>query len=170
MTKAGLWALLPFLLLGCATPAPAPPSAEAAARLRAESAKVLFWSDAERDRNFRQMEKLFPTHVVKADGKIRPLPAGTPLEGTAEIDKAMADLNMAGLIVLQDGKVRLERYARGYGPGQRWTSFSVAKSLTSTLVGAAVRDGYIKSIDDPVTRYIPELKGSGYDGVTVRQI
>lgn len=135
---------------------------------------MLFWSQEERDRNFRRMETLFPTHVVKAGGKARALTPGAPIDealgGAAAVDEAMAQLNVAGLLVLQDGKVRLERYARGYGPGQRWTSFSVAKSLTSTLVGAAVKDGFIKSIDDPVTRYIPELAGSGYDGVTIRQI
>ena len=60
--------------------------------------------------------------------------------------------------------------ARGLTRDGRWTSFSVAKSFTSTLVGAAIRDGYIKSVDDPVTRYIPELAGSGYDGVTVAQL
>ena len=49
-------------------------------------------------------------------------------------------------------------------------SFSVAKSVTSTLVGAAIQDGKIKSLSAPVTDYIPELKGSGYDGVTVRQL
>jgi CubicO group peptidase (beta-lactamase class C family) len=64
----------------------------------------------------------------------------------------------------------MERYARGFGPEQRWTSFSVAKSITSTLVGAAVKDGYIKTLDDPVIRYIPELAGSAYDGVSVRQV
>jgi hypothetical protein len=52
----------------------------------------------------------------------------------------------------------------------RWTSFSVAKSFTSTLVGAAIKDGYIKSVEEPVTKYIPELAGSGYDGVTIAQL
>src|SRR3546814_2634731 len=58
----------------------------------------------------------------------------------------------------------------GYGPEGRWTSFSVAKSFTSTLVGAAVKDGYIKSLDDKVSAYIPGLKGSAYDDVSVRQL
>ena len=52
----------------------------------------------------------------------------------------------------------------------RWTSFSVAKSFTSTLVGAALRDGFIKSLDDKVSTYIPDLKGSAYEVVTVRQL
>ena len=46
----------------------------------------------------------------------------------------------------------------------------MAKSVTSTLVGAAVKDGYIKSLDDKVTRYIPGLRGSAYDKVSVRQL
>jgi CubicO group peptidase (beta-lactamase class C family) len=139
--------------------------------LRKVGAEVLFWSQEKRDANFPNMEKIFPGHVVKAGGKVRPLPAGKPLGvSDAELGAFIASQNISGLIVLQDGKVRLERYARGYGREGRWTSFSVAKSLTSTLVGAAIRDGFIKSVDEPVTKYIPELAGSGYDGVTIAQL
>jgi len=139
--------------------------------LRKIGAQVLFWSQAQRDANFPHMEKLFPGHIVKAGGKLRPLPQGKPLPvPAAEIDAYVGANNVAGLIVVQNGKVRLERYARGYSAEGRWTSFSVAKSFTSTLVGAAIRDGYIKSVDEPVTRYIPDLVGSGYDGVTIAQL
>ena len=139
--------------------------------LRKVGAEVLFWSQARRDANFPHMEKIFPGHVVKAGGKVRALPAGEPLPvSDAELDAFIASQNVSGLIVLQDGRIRLERYARGYTPQGRWTSFSVAKSFTSTLVGAAIRDGYIKSVDEPVTKYIPELAGSGYDGVTIAQL
>jgi CubicO group peptidase (beta-lactamase class C family) len=72
--------------------------------------------------------------------------------------------------VLVDGKVVHEEYALGLKPQDRWTSFSVAKSFTSTLLGAAVKDGFITSLDDPVTKYIPGLNGSAYEGVTVRQL
>lgn len=141
------------------------------AKLRQVGAAVLFWSQQQRDQNFREMEKIFPGHVVKAGTKVRPLPQGKSLPiAEADVKAGMADLNISGLIVVQDGKVRLERYGLGYGPEGRWTSFSVAKSFTSTLVGAAIRDGYIKSIEDPVTKYIPDLTGGGYDGVTVRQL
>lgn len=139
--------------------------------LRKIGAQVLFWSQAQRDANFPHMEKLFPGHIVKAGGKLRPLPQGKPLPvPAAEIDAYVGANNVAGLIVVQNGKVRLERYARGYSAEGQWTSFSVAKSFTSTLVGAAIRDGYIKSVDEPVTRYIPDLVGSGYDGVTIAQL
>ncbi|REN19541.1 class A beta-lactamase-related serine hydrolase, partial [Mycobacterium tuberculosis] len=45
-----------------------------------------------------------------------------------------------------------------------------AKSITSTLVGLAVKDGYIASLDDQVVKYVPRLAGSAYDGVTVRNV
>lgn len=130
---------------------------------------VLFWNDQERDAGFRAMEKIFPTHVVRKGEHVRELPQGTPL-ALPELDAYMARERTAAIVVLQDGKVRLEAYRRNFDAAGRWTSFSVAKSFTSTLVGAAVKDGYIKSIEDDVTAYIPELKGSGYEGVSIRQI
>lgn len=174
---------LALLLAGCAGVQDAPPTNTAAplvgvaqtpenqARLKSAGAEILFWSQAERNKHFRAMEALFPGHAVRAGGTVRPLPAGAPLAiGEGDVEAYMAAYNVAGLLVLHDGKVRLERYALGHGPEGRWTSFSVAKSFTSTLVGAAIRDGHIKSLADPVTRYIPELAGSGYDGVTVEQL
>ncbi|MBB4097849.1 serine hydrolase domain-containing protein [Sphingomonas kyeonggiensis] len=139
--------------------------------LRKVGAEVLFWSQAQRDQNFPHMEKLFPGHIVRAGGKVRALPAGKLLAfPDADLDAFIAQQNIAGLVVLKDGKIILERYARGYSQQGRWTSFSVAKSFTSSLVGAAIRDGFIKSVDEPVTRYISELAGSGYDGVTIAQL
>jgi len=77
---------------------------------------------------------------------------------------------VAGMLVLQDGRVRYEKYGLGFGPGQRWTSFSMAKSVTSTLVGAALKDGHIASLSDPLARYVPGLAGSAYEAVTVEQL
>ncbi|WCM28711.1 beta-lactamase family protein [Sphingomonas sp. QA11] len=160
--------LMPAQGFGQAQPAPAADEATQ----RQVGAEILFWSQAQRDSNFPAMEKIFPGNTIKADpAKLRVLPAGKPLPmATADVNAFMTSMNVAGLIVLQDGKVRLERYARGLTAEGRWTSFSVAKSFTSTLVGAAMKDGLIKSLNDPVTRYIPDLAGSGYDGVTVAQL
>jgi CubicO group peptidase (beta-lactamase class C family) len=164
---AGLAALL---LAAAPLHAQAPLDPARAEALRKAGAEVLFWSQEQKDRNFRAMDRIFPTVPVAAGGKVRALDAGKPLDLAAgEIDRFMAGNNSAGLLVLQDGKVRLERYARGFGPEQRWTSFSVAKSLTATLFGAAVKDGKL-SLSDPVTRFLPEMKGSAYDGVTVGQV
>lgn len=134
---------------------------------------VLFWSVEQRDAAFRAMDALpilAKTRVIKAGDKAYPLHAGDPIAIGTDIDEYMALQRTAGLVIMVDGKVVLEKYGLGFGPEGKWTSFSVAKSLTSTMVGAAVKDEYIKSLDDKVTDYIAGLKGSAYDDVTVRQL
>jgi CubicO group peptidase (beta-lactamase class C family) len=135
-----------------------------------ENQRVLFWSTERRDAAFRAMEKVGPVRIVAAGPKASPLVAEKPLNLMPDIETFMNANRMAGLIVLQNGKIRAEHYGLGLKPDQRWSTFSVAKSITSTLVGAAIRDGHIKALSDPVTRYIPELSGSAYDGVTVQQL
>lgn len=169
----GWYALSPALMLmsACASPPDQAPKTNQAA-LRQVGAEVLFWSQAERDGNFPAMEKLFPGDTARASPTPRLLPQGKPLSlGAGDpVGAHMAAQNVAGLLVLQNGAIRMERYARGYSEKGRYTSFSVAKSLTSTLVGAAIADGFIKSVDDPVTRYIPALKDSAYEGVSIEQV
>ena len=134
---------------------------------------VLFWNQAQRDAGFRMIDRIpfvIEAHAIAHGDTARDLPEGEPLDLGHDLDAYLAANRTAGLVILQDGKVRLERYEMGFRPDGRWTSFSVAKSLTSTLVGAAVKDGAIRSLDDPVSDYIDELKGSAYDGVTVRQV
>jgi CubicO group peptidase (beta-lactamase class C family) len=136
---------------------------------------VLFWSVPQRDAAFRMIDQLpmiIESRPIKAGGSVHPLPDGTPLAlGDAiDLDAYFNSQNAASLVIVQDGKIRLERYGNGFSKDGRWTSFSVAKSLTSTLVGAAMADGYIKSLQDKVTDYIPDLAGSPYDDVTVAQL
>lgn len=132
-------------------------------------AGVLFWSPADRGRVFRRMETIMPhAPVARGETPVRALPAGEPI--TLDPTAYMAAENVAGVLVIQDGRIRLERYALGLGEGDRWVSFSMTKSLTSTLVGTTLRSGAIGSLEDPVTRYLPALAGGGYDGVTVRQL
>jgi CubicO group peptidase (beta-lactamase class C family) len=131
---------------------------------------VLFWTQDQRDAAFRATETLTTVNVIPTGNKVRALSSGTPIKPSLDLDAYMARQRNAGLIIIQDGKIRFEKYALNYGPEGRWTSFSVAKSFTSTLVGAAVKDGYIKSLEDKVSTYIPGLRGSVYDDVTVRQL
>jgi CubicO group peptidase (beta-lactamase class C family) len=140
------------------------------------AAVVLTWNQAQREAGFAGMETIFLTRTVRASDSPRPLPDGKPLAFARrdpradEFNRFVTDQKVAGVLVLHDGAVRLERYALTGGRGVRWHSFSIAKSITSTLVGAAMKDGAIKSLDDPVTRYITDLRGSAYDEVTVRQL
>ena len=136
------------------------------------NADVLAWSQDQRDAAFRGMDRLSvlaEANTIAPAATPLPLPAGQPLE-VPGIDQYLAQQRAAGIVIVQDGKVRLERYGLGFDATGRWTSFSVAKSFTSTLVGAAVQDGAIKSLDDKVSQYIPDLRGSAYDDVTVRQL
>jgi CubicO group peptidase (beta-lactamase class C family) len=134
--------------------------------------QVLFWTDAERSARFRAMEEWFGGHEVPASSTPLALEQGAPLPTALaqDIRATMRDTNAAGVMVWHKGAVRFEEYGLGFGPDQRWTSFSVAKSFTSTLLGAALADGFIGSLEDPVTQYIPGLKGSAYDGVTIAQL
>lgn len=134
---------------------------------------VLFWSIPQRDAAFRAMDwipVLARWHVIAAGNNAYPLPGGEPLAIATDIDAYMQEQRAAALVIVHDGKVRLERYGLDFSADGRWTSFSVAKSFTSTLVGAAIRDGFIESIDDAVSDYIPDLRGSVYDGVSIRQL
>src|SRR4029079_8240492 len=76
----------------------------------------------------------------------------------------------AGLLILKRGEIALERYGMGNGPESRWASMSTAKSITATLAGAALHDGAIGSLDDRCDLYLPRLRGSACEGVTVRNV
>lgn len=133
---------------------------------------VLMWNQDQRDAAFRAMDRLpvlAKASTMAPSATPLPLPAGRPLT-IPGVDAYLAKQRAAGIVILQDGKVRFERYGLGFDASGRWTSFSVAKSFTSTLVGAAIQDGYIKSLDDKVSQYIPGLRGSAYDDVSIRQL
>ena len=128
---------------------------------------------------FRHQDQYRPVRAIRAGGNVRPLPPhARSLQGltfesggaTSTVDDYMTRRRTAGLLVLKRGEVALERYGMGNGPESRWTSFSTAKSMTSTLAGAALHDGSISSLDDPVERYLPQMKATAYEGVSVRNV
>ena len=134
---------------------------------------LLFWNEAQRDAAFRALDRiplLAKWHTITPGSAPRALLPGPPLKLDVDVDAFMAGQRSAALLIVQGGKLRLERYGLGFDAEGRWTSFSVAKSFTSTLVGAALRDGFIRSMDDKVSTYIPEMKGSAYDDVSVQQL
>lgn len=133
---------------------------------------VLSWTIPQRDAAFRAMDRLpvlAKAHMIQPSATPLALPQGKPL-AIPGIDDYLAKQREAGIVIVQDGKIRFEHYGLGFDAHGRWTSFSVAKSFTSTLVGAAIQDGYIKSLDDKVSQYIPGLRGSAYDDVSIRQL
>ena len=138
----------------------------------------LFTEPAEaRLRHFADMRGLYPTRAIRRGPAVRALPKGPELEVayTAEgrrfgVDDFMQRYPATGLLVLHRGEIVCERYGLGHAPQTRWISFSMAKSITSTLVGAAVHDGLIDSLDDPVVQTVPRLRGSAYEGVRIRDV
>ncbi len=122
-------------------------------------------------------DSLFPVRVVSRGARVRPLlRTGAPLQNLHfEANGKHYDLfdylalnRVAGLLVLKNGKIAMEDYELGATPTTRWASFSMAKSIASTLVGAALKDGFIASLDDPLTKYVSAFKDGAYDGVTIR--
>src|SRR4029077_10945029 len=77
---------------------------------------------------------------------------------------------VSGLLAIKHGGIAFETYQLGNTNQTRWASMSVAKSVTATLIGAAIQDGHIGSLEDPVTRYVSQLSGSAYEGVTIRHL
>ena len=164
-----LLCLAVLLVAGCATPSPT--GVARTPTIGEQREATLFWSQAERESGFRRMQERFPSDVAAASAQPRPLPIGEPLPLDATLlNDYMDQHHIAGLMVLQQGQVRLQRHGLGFGPGQRWESFSVAKSVTSTLLGIALQQGHVAAMDDALATYIPELAGSAYDDVTVGQL
>jgi len=115
--------------------------------------------------------------VIRRGPHARKLPRGTeiaPLYVAAGREHDVAsfmDRNvMVGILVIHRGRIVLERYGLGLQEHERWSTMSTVKSMTAMLVGAAVRDGAIGSIDDPLTDYLPALRDSAYEGVTLRHV
>jgi CubicO group peptidase (beta-lactamase class C family) len=75
-----------------------------------------------------------------------------------------------GLLVLKNGEIVAEHYRYGRKDDARFLSFSMAKSVTSLLVGKALSLGLIASLDDPAEKYVKELAGSPYGATTIRQL
>lgn len=113
-----------------------------------------------------------PRPLVYDDGALRN-PLGLKVETAGKVNDFYDYLSLnrvAGVLIAHEGRVVLEHYDLGAGPDTLWPSMSVAKSVSTTLVGMAIRDGLISSLDDMLEQYLPELKGGAYQGVSVRNL
>jgi CubicO group peptidase (beta-lactamase class C family) len=140
---------------------------------------VLTLFDADkRVENFRRMAEILPSRPVHRSGTpfhFARAPRAPDLSfeyggKTHRLDEFLQRTIASGLLVVKDDRVVDERYFLGATEDSALTSFSVAKSFVSALVGIAIAEGRIAGVDRPVTDYVPELKGSGYDGVPIKHI
>ena len=129
--------------------------------------------------NFADMRSIFPVNEIRTanptelptSGRTIEIPETYRWNGETRRSQALLDeTDTSGLLVLVDGEIVHERYALTGGRDVRWISWSVAKSFVSALVGIAIDEGHIGSIEEPVTQYVPMLARSAYDGVAIRDI
>ncbi|HEV7137560.1 MAG TPA: serine hydrolase [Steroidobacteraceae bacterium] len=126
---------------------------------------------------FHDMAQIFDTSRVPAGSKVWQLPRAEvkpdfayQFDGkTYTAEDGLERTYTNALLVIKHGTIVTEIYRNKTNASTHFISFSMAKSITSILIGDAIADHYIHSIDDQITRYIPELKGTGYDGVTIRE-
>lgn len=125
---------------------------------------------------YHHMDSVFHTQQVARGSRASVFPrAERPLDfsyafagETRRAEDVLERTFTSALLILKDGRIVYERYRNLTGPESRFLAMSMSKSITSILVGIAVDHGAIKSLDDPITDYVPELKGSAYDQVTIR--
>jgi len=130
--------------------------------------------------NFRSMETKFPAAQIKASGSGKQWPGletATPIDidyrfrgETRQLSEFIERTTTTGLLVLKNGKALHEQYLFGERASDTHTSWSVAKSFTSTLVGMLLDDGKIKSLDDPIDTYIPALQGTAYGAASIEAV
>jgi hypothetical protein len=134
--------------------------------------------EGDADYFFQNASEFYPTRTVASGEDSAPLPKRDGVldgftyeyEGeTRQLADLYTEMETSGLIIVHNGQVLHESYGRGADSGTRFTTWSLVKSITSTLVGVAVADGLIDSVDDPLVKYLPEVAGTAYDGVTVKQ-
>lgn len=85
-------------------------------------------------------------------------------------DKYLEDNKTVAFLIIKNDTIQYEKYFKGYDKESIVPSFSMAKSVTSILIGCAIDEGLIKSVDEPITSYIPELKKNGLDKVTIKHL
>lgn len=141
---------------------------------------MLTWTPEQRVVGFRNTYRLYPGDVFHTrTSSAQPLSAAKRPLGdvhyrmdgrTFDLRDYLEHQSVTGLLILKDGQIAFEYYGRGNTERSLWTSRSVAKSVVSVLVGIAVREDLIHSLDDPVAQYVPEVDGSAWDGVTIRNL
>ncbi len=128
---------------------------------------------------FCNTEHLFPTRRITRGINTRPLThSKRPLEDILfqsngneyDLFDYISGNRLTGLLVLKNSEITLESYELGNTEKTCWMSMSMAKSISTTLVGIAIQQGYIKSVEEPLASYISELTGSAYEKVTIKQL
>ncbi|HHL0955752.1 TPA: serine hydrolase domain-containing protein [Serratia marcescens] len=140
--------------------------------------KMLTWSQSDRVIGFRNDYRNYAGDVFHHGNAAPLLTAAKQLTDasyrvngkTYHLQDYLQRQDVSGMLVLKDGKIAWKYLGEGNTDATLWTSRSVGKSVVATLVGVAIKQGKIRSLDDLITQYEPDLKGTAWDGVTLRQL
>ena len=143
------------------------------------TADLLFLQSDQQRLYFQNIPRILPTNKIeKGQRKHRLTEASKNLsdftfsfkDTVRTLDQFVKQTNVVGLLIIRNDSILFEQYREGITPSTTWISFSVAKSVTSLLYGAALKDGLIESLDQRVSQFVPELVGSAYDSVSLRHL
>ena len=143
------------------------------------SEHILFWTPEQQQSGYSSIAELGSTRLIKAsENPLKLLARDASLAGVqhvyqgkaSSIDDFMQRTRTAGLLVLHDQQIVLEKYALGHAEDKPWISFSISKSVVSLLFGAAIKDGLIKDVNERITDYLPHLKGGAYADVRIKDL
>ncbi|MDP5169984.1 MAG: beta-lactamase family protein [Bacteroidia bacterium] len=128
--------------------------------------------------NFRNMVSIFPHNdIEESENPYRIARSNAPFSfifqsknGPIALEAKLDSLASTGFLIIRNDTILYEKYLMGASEESRFTSFSVSKSITSLLIGIAIDEGKIGSIQDPVDQYLPYLKGSGWEGISIENV
>ena len=143
--------------------------------------QILRWHMLDNDVSslaFRSMDTLFTTRTVARSGPVWTLPRNDrPLDftyawqgQTLRAGEFLERTYTNALLVMKDGRIVSEIYRNNSNERTRFIAWSMTKSITSALIGCALAEKRIDSLDTPIVRYLPELAGGGYDGASIRDV
>lgn len=130
-------------------------------------------------RNFRSAHEVFPVTTIRAPAETLAFNRRTDISlpdtyeyggETRSLEELLTRTYTTGFLVAVDDTILSERYFQGETEDDRHIMFSVSKSVVSAALGIALNEGKFDSIEDPITKYLPELAGSGYEGVRIKDI
>jgi len=125
------------------------------------------------------MDDIFPMNEINKAGEPFMFPEGKKMELPATYDyygkptdtqEFLEFINNSGMVIIHNDSIVYERYRLGHTSETHHISWSVSKSFVSAIFGIAVEEGHIKSLEETVTDYVPELKGTGYDGIRIKDV
>ena len=125
-----------------------------------------------------QDHKIFPNRSINKGDSIFTFIKGPEIKPDSitiddrklDFDDFLKEQKSVAFLIIRNDSILYERYFRTYNKSSIIPSFSMAKSITSILIGIAIDEGLIKSVNDPVTKYIPELKNNGFEKVTLKHL